>query len=189
MTEMARVVWSEGLFLRPQHFQQFDRYVQESLAARTRGMAANRFGFFDLALDEAQAATGKIAMTKASGYFRDGSAFDVPAAASAPPPLDVTAEAEGKLIYLCTPVERAGAADYSPSRAADDGAPYQITQLKIRDRTDDEAEPVEIAIANRRLMLAVEGQDLSAHQTLAIGRVKAVQASGAVVLDTDFIPP
>lgn len=31
-----RVVWSEGMFLRPQHFQQHDRYLETLVDGRCR---------------------------------------------------------------------------------------------------------------------------------------------------------
>ena len=34
MSENNRVIWSEGLFLRPQHFQQHDRYLDELIVGR-----------------------------------------------------------------------------------------------------------------------------------------------------------
>ena len=34
MSWYSKVVWSEGLFLRPQHFQQQDRYLEHLLQAR-----------------------------------------------------------------------------------------------------------------------------------------------------------
>lgn len=32
-----RVVWSEGMYLRPQHFQQLERYVEQYVTRRTAG--------------------------------------------------------------------------------------------------------------------------------------------------------
>ncbi len=38
MSENNRVVWSEGLFLRPQHFQQQERYLETHLEGRVAGL-------------------------------------------------------------------------------------------------------------------------------------------------------
>ena len=34
--EMLKVVWQEGMLLRPQHFQQNDRYFEHQLKSRSR---------------------------------------------------------------------------------------------------------------------------------------------------------
>ena len=45
-----KVVWSEGMFLRPQHFQQQDRYVEKLVRSRVA----------ELAPDTAAAAAAKV---------------------------------------------------------------------------------------------------------------------------------
>ena len=51
-----KVIWSEGMFLQPQHFQQHDRYVERLLEARTRPLLGNGWGFTSVELDPAAAA-------------------------------------------------------------------------------------------------------------------------------------
>ncbi|MDO7919824.1 type VI secretion system baseplate subunit TssK, partial [Pseudomonas aeruginosa] len=48
-----RVVWSEGMFLRPQHFQQHDRYLETLVDGRCRSLLAGGWGFSELKLDDA----------------------------------------------------------------------------------------------------------------------------------------
>ena len=38
----AKVVWSEGIFITPQHFQQFERYLESGL----RQLAVSKEGYF-----------------------------------------------------------------------------------------------------------------------------------------------
>ena len=38
-TNSNRVVWKEGTFLRPQHFQQHDRYLESLVEARAGGLS------------------------------------------------------------------------------------------------------------------------------------------------------
>ena len=42
MTISNKVVWSEGLFLRPQHFQQQDRYFERYIDGRCEAIGATR---------------------------------------------------------------------------------------------------------------------------------------------------
>jgi type VI secretion system protein ImpJ len=45
---MQKVIWQEGMLLRPQHFQQSDRYYDYQLKTRTRTLELYAWGFFDL---------------------------------------------------------------------------------------------------------------------------------------------
>ncbi len=40
-----KIVWKEGLFIRPQHFQQNDRHYSHELRTRTIESRANNWGF------------------------------------------------------------------------------------------------------------------------------------------------
>lgn len=58
-----RVVWSEGMFLRPQHFQQHDRYLETLVDGRCRSLLAGGWGFSELKLDDALLTQGKLALS------------------------------------------------------------------------------------------------------------------------------
>lgn len=52
MNQVDKVVWTEGMFLRPHHFQQSESYQQSQL--RNWGMALRPWlwGFLDYEIDE-----------------------------------------------------------------------------------------------------------------------------------------
>lgn len=47
-----RVVWSEGMFIGTQHFQQHDRYLENLIDARSRPLSAGAWGFSELLIDQ-----------------------------------------------------------------------------------------------------------------------------------------
>ena len=53
MTDSNRVLWSEGLFLRSQHFQQQDRHAEALARGALQAGRLQTFGFRALALDAA----------------------------------------------------------------------------------------------------------------------------------------
>ena len=53
MSWFSRVVWSEGLFLQPQHFQQQDRHAAWWVESRVAPLFGNHWGFSHLVIDEA----------------------------------------------------------------------------------------------------------------------------------------
>jgi len=72
MSWKNKVVWSEGLFLRPQHFQQHDRYIESLVEGRAGPLRNHSWGFTSLAIDRDQLGIGKFAIATASGIFPDG---------------------------------------------------------------------------------------------------------------------
>src|SRR5574341_1387677 len=103
-----KVIWSEGMFLQPQHLQQQDRHLEAWVEARTGPLAAHHWGFVTLAIDEPQLALGKLALATARGILPDGTPFDFPGTDAGPEPLDIPADARDLLVLLALPVRRAG---------------------------------------------------------------------------------
>lgn len=66
-----RVIWSEGMFIGTQHFQQHDRYLEALIDARSRPLSAAGWGFADLQLDMGLLAQGKLAIVSARGLLPD----------------------------------------------------------------------------------------------------------------------
>ena len=51
MSGKSKVVRSEGLFLRPQHFQQNDRYLEYFVEGRCASLRSHAWGLTELTLD------------------------------------------------------------------------------------------------------------------------------------------
>ncbi|WP_138516779.1 type VI secretion system baseplate subunit TssK [Limnobacter alexandrii] len=100
MTKNNRVIWSEGLFLQPQHFQQQERHFEHEVHIRTSHFNSYCHGFHELKLDQDLLLAGKISILKASGYFPDGSYFSIPDQDPAPPCLDLSSEGKDSKIFL-----------------------------------------------------------------------------------------
>ena len=61
MSDANKVVWSEGLFLRTQHFQQQDRHAQSLMRGGLLAAAWQSHGFAMLELDRAALNAGRVA--------------------------------------------------------------------------------------------------------------------------------
>jgi len=84
-----RVVWSEGMFIGTQHFQQHDRYLENLIDARSRPLSAGAWGFSELLIDQGLLAQGKLAIVSARGLLPDGTPFNIPQDDLAPSPLNI----------------------------------------------------------------------------------------------------
>ncbi len=101
MSYRSKVVWSEGLFLRPQHFQQHDRYLERYLHLRSVAMRAHSWGFSELRLDRDLLRLGKVAISSAQGVFPDGTPFSMPDDDQVPAPIEIDEKVRDQIIFLC----------------------------------------------------------------------------------------
>ena len=62
MQSDSRVAWREGLFLRQQHFQQQDRYLEALITARANSLRPYPWGVSQLKINADMAALGKFAV-------------------------------------------------------------------------------------------------------------------------------
>lgn len=90
MSIPPKVLWGEGLFLRPQHFQQQDRYHEGRLHRTTQALHPYPWGVREIVWDLDALKAGKLRLEALSLIFRDGEIVDAPASAPLPPPLDLS---------------------------------------------------------------------------------------------------
>ncbi|MCU0967991.1 MAG: type VI secretion system baseplate subunit TssK [Rubrivivax sp.] len=190
MTWHNKVMWTEGMFLQPQHFQQQDRFTARQLDARVVATTAWAWGFSALQIDDAALHLGRIAIASARGVLPDGQAFAVPADDAAPPALEVPADARDQLVVLAVPSARPGVAE-SDVEGGGGAMPPRFRALDI-DVADSHAAslreaPLQIGRLNLRLLLA--GQANEGYTTLAVARLVERRADGRVVLDAQHVPP
>ncbi|MEZ8321601.1 type VI secretion system baseplate subunit TssK, partial [Vibrio splendidus] len=79
MDAFKKVVWQEGMFIAPQHFQQQDRYVQNYIRQNIETLAgfAPFFGITELVLNHDLLKIGKLSIPSCSGVFPDGTQFNL----------------------------------------------------------------------------------------------------------------
>src|SRR5215471_8462355 len=135
MSDRNKVIWSEGQFLLPQHFQQQERYFERYIEGRTGSLRTAGWGFEELELDRDLLAIGKLAVKRAKGVFPDGTPFSIPDHDPAPDPLEVSVNLRDTRVLLALPLRRSGALD-SDRRAQADGLVRQIVrEIELRDAT------------------------------------------------------
>jgi len=78
MNQLQSVVWSEGMFLTPEHFQARDRGVEQNLHFRFSASNFANWGFTDLRINRDKLTNGVFELLAASGLMPDGLAFNMP---------------------------------------------------------------------------------------------------------------
>lgn len=185
MSWESKVIWSEGMFLQPQHFQQHDRYLERLIEARTRPARSHGWGFLSMQLDEAALAMGKVALAAGSGIFPDGTPFDFPATHTAPAPLNIPASARDQLVMLAVPMRRRECAE---SDAGDDAlARYSVTELDVTDSATNTSAAIQVG--QMRLHLLLESEHTDAYACLGVLRLSERRSDNQLLLDKHYIPP
>lgn len=183
-----RVVWSEGMFLRPQHFQQHDRYLENLLDGRCRSLVPLGWGFSELQLDSALLSQGKLAIVSARGVLPDGTPFNIPADDPAPAPLEIDEGLRDGEIFLGLPLRRAGVRDTVDDGEAPGGARYQSQVREVRDDNAafESRAPVAVGSVALRLLSARDG--LAEYAAIGVARVRERLADRKLLLDPDYMP-
>ncbi|HPB74455.1 MAG TPA: type VI secretion system baseplate subunit TssK, partial [Chromatiaceae bacterium] len=81
-----KVLWFEGLFLQPHHFQQHDRYLEHLVDAKSGFGLVEPWGLQRLRVDAELLGMGRFALTEVAGILPDGTPFDAPASDPLPQP-------------------------------------------------------------------------------------------------------
>jgi type VI secretion system protein ImpJ len=188
MSWRSRVIWSQGMFLQPQHFQQEARHRERQLDARVRAAHPYAWGFARLAIDEAALALGRVALAEAVGVLPDGTAFCAPELDALPPPLEVPPDCRAETIVLALPLARPGTVEIDFD-GGDALARYRAQELTIRDHTSVSDQSAAIQVGGLQLRLLRERDAGAAYATLGCARVEQRRPDGQVVLQNDFIAP
>lgn len=184
-----KVIWSEGLFLRPQHFQQNDRYFETYIEGRCKGIRNYSWGIRELVIDEGALSLGKISISRLSGILPDGTPFNIPYDDEAPLSLDISEDVRSKIVYLALPLKRREATEVETLENEESLARYHPVVDKTRDSNAGMTEQVEVEIGALRLGLMLEGEGLGQYATLGIARIVECRSDNKVVLDHEYIPP
>ena len=189
MTWHNKVMWTEGMFLQPQHFQQQDRYVTRAMDTRLRLSIGYAWGFHSLAIDEAALHQGKLALTQASGVFRDGTPFSLPMDDPAPLAIDVAADVRDERVVLAIALNRPGVAESDVEDvSAAMPARFHAAEVEVADShaASLRQAPLQIGRLNLRLMLERDAND--GYSCLGVARVVERRSDGRILLDTQHLP-
>ncbi len=187
MSWRNKVVWTEGLFLRPHHLQQNDRYVEGLIESRTRHVTPYPWGFSSLEIDRDLAQQSKFAVRRAAGIMPDGTPFDIPAELPPPPPIEIPESAGKYIVWLTLPI---GAPNTREVEAAEAESASRFVPANVRliDTTSALRIEEDIEVAQPRLAYELRKTAKPGYVGLAIARIVEVR-DRAIVFDDTFAPP
>jgi type VI secretion system protein ImpJ len=191
MKHLSRVVWSEGMYLAPHHFQVQSRYFEDSIQFATSALCYEPYGFVGFGLDAEALRNGTLALLHARGILPDGLPFHMPDCDSLPEARNIAdlfpPTREKVTVLLAIPERKPNGANCAQSPDEGNAMRFRMESHPIPDETTGRDEkPVPMGRKNFSLLLDTEVQEG------VLGLPVAVimrDGSGHFIFDPDFIPP
>jgi len=189
MSWQKKVVWSEGMFLKPQHFQQQERYFE--FFSHTRNLPVEGFfwGFRELTIDPQALTLGKISVTSAHGVFPDGTPFHFPTQGKTPDALEIPPNAKNQRVVLALPVRRHGTDEVSFENTSDTLARYEVNEVETSDTNSVRSSASLLQLGDLRLQLLLESDLTDGWMALGVAFLVERRSDNQVILEVSYIPP
>lgn len=188
MSENNRTVWSEGMFLRPQHFQQHDRYIETLIRERCGGLSPYDWGIKNLKIDQRQLGLGKFSLAECSGIFPDGTPFNLPEDDDLPLPVDIPIDVQNNIIYLSLPAQRPGAVEVDTDENPNNLARYHAEECEVRDANVATNATSAVMIGKLHTRLLLEKQERAGYVCIGVARVIESRIDKNIILDEFYVP-
>ena len=188
MSATGRVAWREGMFLRPQHFQQQDRALAALVEARIRTSQPYPWGLTELQVDEDLAMLGKFGVLSCRGVMPDGTPFAIPQDQPPPAPIDMPPDTRDAVVSLTLPAQQLGSVEFQESETAGLETRFMVDESDLADAysSDRASEPIEVARPNLRF--GVTRDQTYGRVCLGLVRVRELQ-NKKLMFDDRYIPP
>ena len=183
MYRRNKVVWSEGLLLSPQHFQQQDRYFEHLIKQHTIYHNVYFWGLIDFEIDTELLKMGKLALLSCHAIMNDGTYISMPEQADTPTPIDIAPGASNLKLYMSIAVRH-----LDSHHSDDDENLISHKTIKVNDNSQSSDNQTDIQIATPQIKLLTEHDHRTGYNCLAIAKIRECRATTGITLDEDFIP-
>jgi type VI secretion system protein ImpJ len=188
MSAYNKVLWSEGLFLRPQHFQQQGRYFERLVETRCYALRSHPWGCVEVEFERDLLAIGKLGLRRAIGVFPDGTPFRIPEDDPVPVLLDVSTQVRDETVYLALPVRQQSGAEVDRSAGQENIVRHAIREVESRDATADAGVSTTLEVGPLRTRLMLSHESLDDYACIPIAQVIERRSDQRVLLNELFIP-
>jgi type VI secretion system protein ImpJ len=191
MKHLSKVVWSEGMYLAPHHFQVQSRYFEDSIQFAASALCFAPYGFIGLELDAEALRNGTLSLLHARGILPDGLPFHMPDCDALPAARNITElfppTRDSVEVLLAIPERKTEGGNCAQTTDAGGSVRYIAESRPVPDETTGgDEKPVSLGRKNFSLLLDTEaGEGILGMPVAAIMR----DGSGHFIFDPDFIPP
>lgn len=190
MSKQSRVMWSEGMFLLPQHFQYQDEFHQHQLAESTLRSTPFHWGVQAMQIDEEALAGGSLQVKRLKLVFPDGSLFDAPSHDPLPEARDLRELLKGNdfKVYAALKLPEPFGLNYVEDGQEQKSARRFRKQFDtLPDLNEGDLEN-EITSLRLNVVMLIDGDSLDGYSYCPIARLSRNNIGG-FSLDTHFVHP
>lgn len=197
MQHENRVIWTEGMFLRPQHFQQTERWTERIHYQNLTMQPQYFWGVCDLEIDRSALVQGEFKLLQLRAILPDGSLIETPTDASLPLPLSLEPNSGHCSIYLALARRESCNKAFLHSTDDDKNALLQTriiaNEIELPDASGDIHLTAPINVGQYNLLLLCRRSidtdtQVQTYCTLEIARVLDVNSDKSILIDEEFIP-
>ena len=188
MAEFGKPIWSQGMFMRPQHFQQQERYWEAFVNDHVSGQSGYAWGLRRLDVDRAALELGRFEVTRIEVTMPDGTPLSAPGIADLPPARAFGAEAQGKRVMLALPIRRSDAAEVSVAESPGAERRWRRCSVSLRDTSSEDDEYSEVQLGRFSPVLLLEDEPRDTYETVPIARIE-IASDTEITLNENYLPP
>ncbi|HWP19958.1 MAG TPA: type VI secretion system baseplate subunit TssK [Burkholderiaceae bacterium] len=191
MIHASKMLWGEGLFLRPQHFQRQDAYHEWRLAEMSRALHPYAWGVRSLRVATEALQAGVLRITELQAIFPDGEVYDAPHVDELPPPLPLSALQElgaQTVFHLAMAPLRTHGSNFA---ATQEEASTAVRYVQHHEPASDwytGAVEAEITTLRKSVKLLADPQPRDHLVSIPLLRLKRT-STGEMEIDPRFVPP
>ena len=186
----SKVLWGEGLLLRPQHFQRQDQYHEHCLQKGIKAVHPYAWGVERLQVDREALTNNQLRINELALRFQDGELVDAPGTDELPDTVDLNLLQQAQqtvTYYAALPGLKPFSGNFSPP-----GQPAQAVRfMQANQETADlytHAAPVQLAYLKKAVRLVSEFEARDAYIHFPLLRLRRA-ATGGFEMDPAFVPP
>lgn len=192
MIQSPKILWGEGLFLRPQHFQQQDAYHEWRLAQMSRLLHPYAWGVRHVKIDPDALQTGLLRLLELQVVLPDGELFNAPGEDELPPAVALSSIAQdgaGEAVFhlALAPVRASGTNMASTQQEADTAVRYFRSPVQAADGFTD-AVAAELVVLRKSARILHDSEPRAHLVSLPLLRLRKT-STGGMEVDGRFMPP
>ena len=187
MSWFSKVVWSEGLFLRPHHLQQSDRYVEHLVDSRTAQITPYPWGFSEIEIDRDLAQQNKFGLRRAAGIMPDGTPFRIPDDSPLPTAIAAPEAASGLVVWLTLPMAQPNTREVDDP-SSESNSRYVVNAELLIDSASKMQIEEDVDMAVPRLSYVIRKTPRPGFVSMPCARIVDV-TDKAIIYDERFAPP
>lgn len=192
MKQLSKVVWYEGMYLGPHHFQVQTQSFEDLVNFTTASLSFAPYGILNCKIDPEALQNGNLSVVHARGVFPDGLLFQMPEADPLPavrPIAELFPPARESLIaYLGVPPRRADGPNCALEAGEEQSQVRYVAEERVLADENSGKDEKAVSLGRKNIRFVLDVEEREGLVLLPIARILR-DANGKLVLDASFIPP